>query len=167
MQFVIIIIVSGTTIIQITDLHVRPKEVQDVLNLKAFNNTILPIVHPDYVVVTGDLVLGYRWKFVSASQKQQWELYESMWKHQKVVNKKDWLDIPGNHDYTMDELTYKENKMFDISRYSSSQWNDLFSIIPIEESNSQTLCLIGIDFSYHPRITLFFIVNRYAILVTT
>lgn len=127
----------------------------------------MPVIDPDYVVVSGDLVLGYRWKFVSASQKQQWELYENMWKDQKVLDKKYWLDIPGNHDYSMDEISYKENKQFDISRYSTSQWNNMFSILPIRERDSPTLCLIGIDFSYHPRIILFFIVNRYAILVTS
>ena len=108
------------------------------------------MIHPEYVLVTGDLALGYSKKLQSASQTDQWQIYESMWKYQDIVKRENWIDIPGNHDFTTKELFEDSN---DISHFTASKWNSRYTVIPIstDDSNQQQLCLVGIDFSYYPR----------------
>lgn len=145
----------STTIIQISDIHIHNSTSAGLANLKAFNTSVLKTIRPEYVIASGDLALGYQYELQSASQKRQWLYYESLWKYQKTVPQKNWLDIPGNHDYTMKELSETEK---DVVKYSASSWNKKFSVIPIHKSSEHNTCLLGVDFTYSPRTQLIFMV---------
>ena len=108
---------------------------------------MLEVIHPDAVIVSGDMALGYKWKLISRNQEHQWKLYDDLWKRQKVVPQSLWLDLPGNHDYSMD--------MNGISRHTSQGCSPRVRIHPVVK-NEETVCLLGIDFSYSPRQRLCF-----------
>lgn len=102
------------------------------------------VIRPDYVLVSGDLAMGYHKKLESASQEHQWLFYESLWKYQNYVPRERWIDIPGNHDFTMKELSQQGK---DITDYTATSWNNRFLVIPYDKSS----CLLGVDFTYSPR----------------
>ena len=93
--------------------------------------------------------MGYHRKLESASQKRQWLFYESLWKYQKFISRDHWIDIPGNHDFTMKELC-GEGK--DIVNYSATSWKRRFIVIPYTNSPTSCECLLGVDFTYSPRL---------------
>lgn len=134
-------------IVQITDLHVPSERFPGYKNICIFNNTVLNIVKPDVVMVTGDMTLGYRRKFISRDQQRQWELYDHVWKSQQVVPGHLWLDLPGNHDFTVDGSKIA---------YHSSQGNSSRVRFHELKKGNQTVCLVGIDFTYRPRIFYLF-----------
>lgn len=134
---------SSIVVIQVTDLHVPDERSSGYKNIRLFNGTVLPIVRPDAVLVTGDMILGYRWKFISRDQPRQWELYDHVWKGQQVVSGERWLDLPGNHDFTMDGSKIA---------YHSSQGNASRVRLNSVTKGNQTVCFLGIDFSYRPRL---------------
>lgn len=146
--FSLFILGITTIFIQISDIHIHNSTSAGYANLKAFNTSTLQIIHPEYVIASGDLALGYFKPLQSASQKRQWQFYESLWKYQKSVPRTKWLDVPGNHDYTMNELS-QDGK--DVFNYTASSWKDMASIVPFGQSNGKTFCLLGVDFSYSPR----------------
>lgn len=132
-------------LVQVTDLHVPNEHSPGYKNIRIFNDSALALVQPDAVIVTGDMTLGYRWKFISRDQQQQWELYDNVWRKQQVVPRTLWFDLPGNHDFTVDR-----SRMADYSSQGNSSRVRLDSVT----KGNQTVCLLGIDFSYHPRIVL-------------
>ena len=132
-------------LVQVTDLHVPSEHSPGYKNIRIFNDSALALVQPDAVIVTGDMTLGYRWKFISRDQQQQWELYDNVWRKQQVVPRTLWFDLPGNHDFTVDR-----SRMADYSSQGNSSRVRLDSVT----KGNQTVCLLGIDFSYHPRIVL-------------
>ena len=108
---------------------------------------MLEVIHPDAVIVSGDMALGYKWKLISRNQEYQWKLYDDLWRRQKVVPQSLWLALPGNHDYSVD--------MNGIDQHTSQGCSSrvrIHSVVKEEE----TLCLMGIDFSYSPRPSLRF-----------
>ena len=89
------------------------------------------------------MALGYKWKLISRNQEYQWKLYDDLWRRQKVVPQSLWLDLPGNHDYSVD--------MNGIDHHTSQGCSSrvrIHSVVKEEE----TLCLMGIDFSYSPHV---------------
>ena len=137
---------SSVIIVQVTDLHVPNEHSPGYKNIRIFNDSALAIVQPDAVLVTGDMTLGYRWKFISRDQQQQWELYDNVWKLQQVVPRTLWFDLPGNHDFTVDGSRIADH---------SSQGNSSRVRLDSVKKENQTVCLLGIDFSYRPRIIQF------------
>ncbi|KAI9483663.1 MAG: hypothetical protein EXX96DRAFT_151121 [Benjaminiella poitrasii] len=83
--------------VHVTDLHLsryRPKG--HTYHFLHFIQSILPIVKPEFVVVTGDLTDAKDKKRVTSQQyADEWQVYQTAIK-EKV--KTGWYDIRGNHD---------------------------------------------------------------------
>ena len=149
------------SLLHLTDLHFLNKDSNGYHNLLFLNHTLLPAIQPDYVVVSGDLSLGYRFRFISSSQSDQWNLYRDIWSKQTIVPHSHWFDVPGNHDYTLHELS---GDSWDITQYSS-MGTQLPVFVRVVSKTS--LCIAGIDSTYSPSgWILSRIIHRSALLVT-
>ncbi|CEP10505.1 hypothetical protein [Parasitella parasitica] len=80
-----------------TDLHLsrfRPKG--HTYHFLHFIQSILPVVKPEFVVVTGDLTDAKDKKRVTSQQYiDEWDVYQTAIKEKVTV---DWYDMRGNHD---------------------------------------------------------------------
>ncbi|KAI8047739.1 Metallo-dependent phosphatase-like protein, partial [Gilbertella persicaria] len=83
--------------IQATDLHLsryRPKG--HTFHFFHFIQSILPVVKPKFVVVTGDLTDAKDKKRITSHQYvDEWDVYQQAIKEKVNV---DWYDMRGNHD---------------------------------------------------------------------
>ncbi|KAI8640130.1 Metallo-dependent phosphatase-like protein, partial [Parasitella parasitica] len=84
--------------IQVSDLHIskfQPKG--HTIHFLHFLQSALPIINPEFVVVTGDLIDAKdETKTVSAQYPQEWQVYKSA--VEQGVNDTAWYDMRGNHD---------------------------------------------------------------------
>lgn len=96
------------------------------------------------MIVTGDVVMGYDTRFFSKSVQSQWDQYRTLWESQQTVSRENWLDVPGNHDYTMQTSADFIREQF----AQKHEDNGVFSVIENDESR---VCLLGLDTSYLPR----------------
>ncbi|KAF1796840.1 Metallo-dependent phosphatase-like protein [Mucor lusitanicus] len=80
-----------------TDLHLsrfRPKG--HTYHFLHFIQSILPVVKPEFVVVTGDLTDAKDKKRITSQQYiDEWDVYQTAIKEKVTV---DWYDMRGNHD---------------------------------------------------------------------
>ncbi|OBZ85175.1 Transmembrane protein 62 [Choanephora cucurbitarum] len=80
-----------------TDLHLsrfRPKG--HTFHFLHFIQSILPVVRPEFVVVTGDLTDAKDKKRVTSQQyHDEWQIYQQAISEKVTV---DWYDMRGNHD---------------------------------------------------------------------
>ncbi|KAI7905451.1 Metallo-dependent phosphatase-like protein, partial [Cokeromyces recurvatus] len=83
--------------VHVTDLHLsrfRPKG--HTFHFLHFIQSILPVVKPEFVIVTGDLTDAKDKKRVTSQQYiDEWDVYQTAI-NEKVNTK--WYDIRGNHD---------------------------------------------------------------------
>lgn len=126
--------VSGPTvkILQLTDLHYGEEDLNDLRNDILVSN-LLDWEQPDLVVVTGDLVSGYRWQ-----GQPQW--YEGF--HSRLVNHIEsrnisWAFVLGNHDLES-ELTGKDIVDLD-KRHSLSLMKQAAQQLPHDSNYYVTL----------------------------
>ncbi|ORE05192.1 Metallo-dependent phosphatase [Rhizopus microsporus var. microsporus] len=83
--------------IHVTDLHLsRYRAKGHTSHFLHFIQSILPVIKPEFVVVTGDLTDAKDRKRITSQQYlDEWDVY------QQAINEKvrvDWFDIRGNHD---------------------------------------------------------------------
>mgnify|MGYP002645614962 FL=1 len=142
---------DSVTLVQISDLHTRDRHPEDGARLERFVATVLPQLRPHRVLVTGDVVMGYKTRFFSKSVEEQWKRYRQLWAAQSTVSREHWLDVPGNHDYTMKQLT-DHGTDYDAYAAQSSEHGVSFTLV---ETESSRLCLVGVDTSYTPRLITF------------
>lgn len=88
--------------------------------------------------------MGYETRFFSKSVQSQWNQYRTLWESQQTVSRENWLDVPGNHDYTMSTSTDFIKMQF----AQKQEDNGVFSVI---ENDASRVCLLGLDTSYLPR----------------
>lgn len=127
------------TILHLSDLHYHSRDSQGFKNLLVLNESLLPTVRPDAVVVSGDMTLGYNRRFFSQSREWEWSVYRRLWSLQSSVT---WLDVPGNHDYTTKGVSYLRN---------FSSMGDRLPVYVRKISSSDSFCLLGVDLNYLPR----------------
>ncbi|ORZ06608.1 Metallo-dependent phosphatase-like protein [Absidia repens] len=84
---------------QISDLHIskyRPKG--HTLHFLQFIQSVLPIIRPEFVVVTGDLTDAKDHKRITSQQYlEEWKTYKMAIDQQPWTNTT-WYDMRGNHD---------------------------------------------------------------------
>ncbi|KAI8987128.1 Metallo-dependent phosphatase-like protein, partial [Pilobolus umbonatus] len=83
--------------IQITDLHLsRYRGKGHTQHFLHFIQSILPVVRPEFVVVTGDLTDAKDKKRITSQQYiDEWTVYQTAIKEKVSL---DWYDMRGNHD---------------------------------------------------------------------
>lgn len=140
------------TILHLSDLHYRSRDSQGFANLLVLNESLLPTIRPDAVVVSGDMTLGYNRRFFSRSRKGEWSVYRQLWSSQSTEL---WLDVPGNHDYTTRGVSY-------VADFSSTSGRP--SCLRRKLASSNSFCLLGIDMNYSPRPLLVLVLFRNALL---
>ncbi|KAI7897094.1 Metallo-dependent phosphatase-like protein [Mucor mucedo] len=84
--------------IQVSDLHIskfQPKG--HTIHFLHFLQSTLPVIKPEFVVVTGDLVDAKdQTRTVSAQHPEEWQVYKSA--VEQGANTTKWYDMRGNHD---------------------------------------------------------------------
>ncbi|KAI8096209.1 Metallo-dependent phosphatase-like protein [Halteromyces radiatus] len=83
--------------IQVSDLHISKFRTQ-TQHFLHFIQSVLPIVRPSFVVVTGDLTDAKGIDGVKTQQyKEEWQLYQNAI-DQGIEDDLPWYDMRGNHD---------------------------------------------------------------------
>ncbi|CAO3608777.1 unnamed protein product [Cunninghamella blakesleeana] len=84
---------------QISDLHISKYRAKGhTLHFLHFIRSILPIIKPEFIVVTGDLTDAKDRKRITSQQYiEEWKVYKSAIEQQSWTNTT-WYDMRGNHD---------------------------------------------------------------------
>ncbi|KAI8991171.1 Metallo-dependent phosphatase-like protein [Mycotypha africana] len=110
--------------VQLSDLHLSKFQAKGhTIHFLHFLQSILPVIQPEFVVVTGDLIDGKdKTRTVSAQYVDEWKVYHTALKETVLSSdayRRDgrplpWYDMRGNHDcfdldsWTADNNYYKE-----------------------------------------------------------
>lgn len=87
--------------VQVTDTHLSVlSDPERAVDLKEFiRDTIMNVIKPPVVVMTGDIADSVRPGFLqSGQQREEWQLYWRAIYETGVTRQLAWLDIRGNHD---------------------------------------------------------------------
>ncbi|KAF1802973.1 Metallo-dependent phosphatase-like protein [Mucor lusitanicus] len=84
--------------VQVSDLHISQFQPQGhTIHFLHFLQSALPVISPEFVVVTGDLTDAKdESRTVSAQYPQEWQVYKSA--VEQGANGTTWYDMRGNHD---------------------------------------------------------------------
>lgn len=85
---------------QISDIHLSKfRQGRGHENLEVFLDSVLPIVNPHFIIVTGDITDGKGDRYVRSQNIEEWIMYNELLIKYGIHEKKNfWLDIRGNHD---------------------------------------------------------------------
>ncbi|KAJ3380329.1 Transmembrane protein 62, partial [Lobulomyces angularis] len=91
------------TFVQISDIHISKfLKKGHISHLIQFLESELPLINPEFVIVTGDLTDAKDFKKLNSFQYiEEWEAYFDLLKLAKVLRKRNntfWFDQRGNHD---------------------------------------------------------------------
>ncbi|KAI9305937.1 Metallo-dependent phosphatase-like protein [Cunninghamella echinulata] len=84
---------------QISDLHISKYRAKGhTIHFLQFIQSVLPIIKPEFVVVTGDLTDAKDRKRITSQQYiEEWKVYKAAIEQQTWTNTT-WYDMRGNHD---------------------------------------------------------------------
>ncbi|VDO13137.1 unnamed protein product [Rodentolepis nana] len=107
-------------------------------------NSHIKIIHPDVVIVSGDITDSKFPKFKGSQQfKEEWIAYSQIIKESGVNNHTIWLDLRGNHDnFNVPSVEYPENLF---RKYSISGHNFTHSYMITHRKSFGTYTFIGMD----------------------
>ncbi|RHZ56875.1 hypothetical protein Glove_396g92 [Diversispora epigaea] len=129
--------------IQISDLHISKfHKTGGTSHFLHFLGTILPVVSPSFVLVTGDLTDGKDVDGITSQQLiEEWTSYQTALKESGVLDRSNyWFDLRGNHDCFNVRSWESEQNLF--RKFSALKQQGFDVIIEKEFGNYRFL---GID----------------------
>lgn len=140
-------IIEPSLLLHISDLHYKTTISPGYASLLFLNSTVFKSISLSGVIVSGDMTLGYNTRFLSSTRLDLWKSYYSIWSNQESELQRHWFDVPGNHDYAMNE---GGKKGYNMNVFSARGSESPFYVIPFQRTAEGTFCLLGIDETYDP-----------------
>ena len=140
-------IIDPSLLLHISDLHYKTTNSPGYASLLFLNSTVLKSISLNGVIISGDMTLGYNTRFLSSTRLDLWKSYYAFWSNQESGLQRHWFDVPGNHDYAMNE---GGKNGYNLNVFSARGSDSPFYVIPFQRTAEGTFCLLGIDETYDP-----------------
>ncbi|KAH8030173.1 hypothetical protein HPB51_006605 [Rhipicephalus microplus] len=138
--------------VQVSDTHLSGSVPQRAVHLKEFiAETIMKIIKPPIVVMTGDIVDSLGARFLDSGQmREEWQQYWRAIYETGVTRKHIWLDIRGNHDNLNLASVEDEHNFYRV--YSVQGRQHLHSYSYTHRDGDDRYTFIGIDTCTDPGV---------------
>lgn len=138
--------------VQVSDTHLSGSVPQRAVQLKEFiAETIMKVIKPPVIVMTGDIVDSLGARFLDSGQiREEWQQYWRAIYETGVTRKHIWLDIRGNHDNLNLASVEDEHNFYRV--YSVQGRQHLHSYSYTHHDGDDRYTFIGIDTCTDPGV---------------